>query len=93
MTFAKFQQKFDTKQVCHMHLFQLKWPAGFCCLNCLYYDYFQINTLILPLLQSTSCVAALNWLTIFPLMYDVLLNNQYGRPDTSQCGGLSLYTP
>jgi transposase-like protein len=55
MTFAKFQEKFDSEKACHDHLFQLKWANGFNCPRCNHNEYSEITTRTLPLYQCKKC--------------------------------------
>jgi len=55
MTFAKFQEKFNSDRACNDHLFQLKWSNGFACPACNHNEFSEITTRTLPLFQCKKC--------------------------------------
>jgi transposase-like protein len=53
MTLKRFQEKFDTVQACHDHLFQIRWPEGFCCPKCQSQSFYFLETR--KLYQCVAC--------------------------------------
>lgn len=53
VTLKKFQEKFDSEQACREHLFQIRWPNGFCCPKCQHQAYYFLETR--KLYQCRNC--------------------------------------
>lgn len=53
MTLKKFQEKFYSEQACREHLFQIRWPNGFCCPKCQHQTFYFLETR--KLYQCTGC--------------------------------------
>jgi hypothetical protein len=53
MTLKKFHDKFDSDQACRDHLFQIRWPNGFCCPKCQNASYYFLETR--KLYQCKAC--------------------------------------
>lgn len=53
MTLKKFQEKFDSEQTCHDHMFLIRWPKGFCCPKCQGKSYYYLQKR--KLYQCTAC--------------------------------------
>lgn len=53
MTLKRFQEKFDSENACHKHLFKIRWPNGFCCPKCQNQSYCYLETR--KLYQCTAC--------------------------------------
>ena len=52
MTFEEFVNQFSTEEQCRDYLFQLRWPTGFECPNCMCSEYRVIEKV---LYQCKSC--------------------------------------
>jgi transposase-like protein len=53
MTLKKFQEKFNSEQACRDHLFQIRWPDGFCCPKCQHEAFYFLESR--NLYQCKSC--------------------------------------
>lgn len=51
----EFQYRFDTEEVCHKHLFKMKWPNGFSCPKCGHDRAYEIKTRKPPLYECSQC--------------------------------------
>lgn len=53
MTLKRFQKEFHSEDTCREHLFQLRWPNGFCCPKCEHNVFYFLEAR--KLYQCTRC--------------------------------------
>lgn len=53
MTLKRFQEKFHSDDACREHLFQIRWPNGFCCPKCEHDAFYFLESR--KLYQCTRC--------------------------------------
>jgi len=53
MTLKRFQEKFHSEDACREHLFQIRWPNGFCCPKCEHDAFYYLERR--KLYQCTRC--------------------------------------
>lgn len=56
MTLKRFQEKFDLEDACRDHLFQIRWPNGFCCPKCEHQEFFWAIFLVAHDKRGVSAV-------------------------------------
>jgi transposase-like protein len=44
MTLKRFQEKFNSEEACREHLFQIRWPNGFCCPKCEHETFYFLES-------------------------------------------------
>ncbi|SDP16687.1 IS1595 family transposase [Desulforhopalus singaporensis] len=60
-----FQSKYGTEEQCQKHLFQLKWPNGYCCPRCAHKQYYFVRSRSLYQCQNCRSQTSLISGTIF----------------------------
>ncbi|MDH4201243.1 MAG: IS1595 family transposase, partial [Spirochaetia bacterium] len=53
----EFDRKFPDEDACENHLFQLKWPSGFCCSNCGGKKYYKLKGKSLKRRRLLQCAS------------------------------------
>lgn len=55
MSLIAFQTRFSTEAACENHLFDLKWPDGYCCDRCSHTEYYLTRTRKHRLYECRQC--------------------------------------